>query len=279
MRNYVAFVHGIGTQSPNDYDQFEEAVRDAFDSKVHSADGSTPTPDALTWQTAYWAQVTQADQDALKRLLDVSGTIQTFFVDSAGDAVAYSRVPGGGGKYSAIQETFAETLRNLSRLAAENEGPDTKAPLTVVAHSLGTVIATGSIAAMRRDGAFPANLQLKRLYTMGSPIALYGLRYGLANFTSPLDVPTWINFFYPHDMVAFPLRPLGGAWKTAVKDVPLSHGGGVGLWGGLKRRLVANLHFARNVITHSWYFDDRRVLDTIAQALAEEWLSPQPDGP
>ena len=277
MRNYVAFVHGIGTQSPGDYAHFERAVRRAFSRRVGSAGAPAPPSDALTWQTAYWAKVTQTDQDALKRLLDVRGAIQTFLVDGAGDAAAYSRVPGGGGKYSAIQQVFTETLNNLSDLAAGNEGPGVRAPLTVIAHSLGAVIATGAIAALNRQNAFPDNLELKCLYTLGSPIALYGLRYGLAAFTPPLDVPTWVNFFYPHDMIAFPLQPLGGAWKTAVQDEPLSHGGGVGLWAGFKRSLIANLHFARNVISHSWYFEDRRILDTIGEALAEEWLTPAPD--
>ena len=277
MRNYVAFVHGIGTQSPDDYDPFEEAIRDTFTEAARSASGATPPPDALTWQTAYWAPVTQHDQNALKDLLHVSGTIQTFFVDSAGDAVAYSRVPGGGGRHGDIQKVFADTLRNLGRQAAENEGPDVKAPLTVIAHSLGAVIATGAIDALNKSNAFPPNLELKRLYTMGAPIALYGLRYGLDAFTPQFSVPTWINFYYPHDLVAFPLQPLGGAWRTTVRDQPLSHGGGVGLWGGLKRRITANLHFARNVIAHSWYFEDRRVLDAIGEALAGEWLASAPD--
>ena len=277
MRNYVAFVHGIGTQSPNDYDSFARAVRDAFESKARAVGGPTPPADALTWRTAYWADVTQADQNALKRLVGVTGAIQTFFVDGAGDAAAYSRVPGGGGKYGDIQKVFTKTLQDLSDAAGRNEGPGVTAPLTVIAHSLGTVIASGTIAALLREHAFPKNLALKRLYTMGSPIALYGLRYGLDSFTPQFEVPTWVNFYYPHDMIAFPIQPLGRGWETAVQDRPLSHGGGVGLWGGLKRSLVANLHFARNVISHSWYFEDRRVLDTIGQDLADEWLTPAPD--
>ncbi|MBM3957666.1 MAG: hypothetical protein FJ313_06400, partial [Gemmatimonadetes bacterium] len=196
MRNYIAFVHGIGTQSPTDYDHFERALRSTFDRKVQARTGAPPPPDALVWRTAYWANVTQEDQDALKRRLNVTGRIQTFFVDSAGDAVAYSRVPGGKGKYADIQHTFADTLRSLATAAADNYGPTTKAPLTVIAHSLGTVIATGTIQALHREDAFPGNLELKRLYTMGSPIALYGLRYGLANFTPPFEVPTWINLLY-----------------------------------------------------------------------------------
>jgi len=277
MRNYVAFVHGIGSQSPNDHAHFQEAIRNAFNTKAGSVDGRTPPPDALIWQTAYWAEVTRADQEALKRLLGVSGTIKTLFFTHAADAIACTRVPGGTGKYSNIHKVFAETLRKLSELAACNEGSHTRVPLTVVSHSLGTVIATGAIAAMRAENTFPANLELKRLYTLGSPIALYGLRHSLADFTPPLQVPTWVNFFYPQDIVAFPLQCLGGPWETAVRDQPLSLSGPGSPWRGPKRRLITNFHFARDVIPHFWYFEDRRVLDTIAEALVEEWLAPAPD--
>lgn len=51
----------------------------------------------------------------------------------------------------------------------------------------------------------------------------------------------------------------------------LSSGGGVGLGQKLFRSVVGRVNFARNVVSHSWYFNDSRVADEIGSALADEW--------
>jgi hypothetical protein len=267
MRNYIVWVHGIGEQEPGAYRAFEAAVRQAYARRA-ARGGQTVTEDAINWADAFWAPVTQGDQNELRRILGIKGALRKFMIGSLGDAVAYSRVAESGGKYDHIQEIFAKAVEGLSQKASQLEGPGVKAPLTVVAHSLGTVIATGSLDSMRRAGRFPANLELKNLFTMGSPIAVYGLRYGLANFSRPTQAGQWTNYYYPHDMIGYPLQPLGGPWQTAVRDVALSHSGGVPLLKGLRRALASRMYFYRNAASHSWYFADRRVADGIASALA-----------
>ena len=135
MRNYVVWVHGIGTQREGARRGFERRIRSAFGRHVRDQ-GGRPSEDAVVWENAYWARVTQDDQDRLKRALNVRGALQRFFVDSLGDAAAYSRPRGGGGKFEEIQQVFADALRALSAKAAEHEAEGAKAPLTVVAHSL-----------------------------------------------------------------------------------------------------------------------------------------------
>jgi len=73
--------------------------------------------------------------------------------------------------------------------------------LTVIAHSLGSVITSDGLYDLTKNNALPPNLTLDRFFTMGSPIALYGLRYGLANFVRPIRPKLWINFFYPQDLL------------------------------------------------------------------------------
>ncbi len=280
MRNYVVWVHGIGSQREGYYKPFLDAISAAVARQVRGRSGTAPPADAVNWEEAHWAPVTQGDQDHLKNMLGIKGALRTFMIDSLGDAVAYSRVSEGGGKYAEIQSAMAKAVQELGRKAAALEGPGVKAPLTVVSHSLGTVIATGTLDSMRRAGTFPANLELKRLFTLGSPIAVYGLRYGLSKFTSPTQAGQWVNIYYPHDMIGYPLQPLGGPWATSVRDVALSHWGGVPLNKALVRAVVARLPFYRNAATHSWYFADTRVVDRIAGALALEWAAqPARTGP
>ena len=271
MRNYVVWVHGIGKQTPGDYKPFEDAIRASLARQVLRRTGQTPPPDAVVWEDAYWAKVTQDDQDKLKRILGVEGTLRTLLVDSLGDAIAYSRVAGGGGKYAEVQGVFAQALDKLSRRARELEGPEVKVPLTVIGHSLGSVIATGTLDDLRATGRFPANLELKHLFTLGSPIAVYGLRYGLDNFKPRSLMGHWVNYYYGHDMIGYPLQPLGGPWASAVRNVKLSSSGGVPPWERLQRSIVARIWFYRNIKTHSWYFTDSRVVDAVAASLAGEW--------
>ena len=195
-------------------------------------------------------------------------------VDSLGDAIAYSRLRDGSGKYTQIQEAFAKALENLSQEVAK-DGPNVRAPLTVLAHSLGTVIATGTIDYLRHpqtEDSFPGNLDLKHLFTFGSPIALYGLRYGLGNFNQPTEVPDWQNFYYRQDIVAYPLTPLNGPWSTSVTDVALSSWSGFGPWRNLVRGLQSMIPVL-NLASHSWYFTDGQMLRVIGRALVDEWLA------
>ncbi len=273
MRNYVVWVHGIGTQKEGARRGFERRIRSAFRRRVRNQ-GGRPPDDAIVWENAHWADVTQGDQEELKRALGIRGALQTFFVDSLGDAAAYSRLRSGGGKFEKIQKVFADALGKLSETAIEKEGADAVVPVTVVAHSLGAVIATGTIDHLKASNTLPLNLELRHMFTMGSPVAVYGLRYGFSNFDKPTEVDEWVNLFYSHDLIGYPLQPLGGQWRTRVRDVELSSGGGVGLGRRVFRSVVGRVNFARNVLSHGWYFNDSRVVGEIATALAEEWARP-----
>ena len=72
-------------------------------------------------------------------------------------------------------------------------------------------------------------------------------------------------------MIGYPLQPLGEPWRSRVRDVELSSGGGVGLGRKLFRSVVGRVTFARNVVSHGWYFNDSRVVGAIGSALADEW--------
>ena len=106
------------------------------------------------------------------------------------------------------------------------------------------------------------------MYTLGSPLALWSLRF--PHFGIPIKVPSpgllqhhrtlageWLNVYDKDDLVGYPLRGLGSAYAAAVTaDVEVK----------LHGFLVA-----QTPLVHPWYWNDYRVLDPIAKSLANTW--------
>lgn len=270
MKHYVIFVHGIGEQRRGESEQFRLRILNAFQAEARRQGKKTPASNDLVWEEAFWADVTQPDQVALKTGTGLEGVLRGFLVSHLGDAVAYSKLPFPPDKYSAIQARFAQAVRKLSDLVPE---PETPAPLTMIAHSLGAVIASDGIYDLNKAGAFPDNLALQHFFTLGSPVALYGLRYGLENFNKPIRPKRWINFYYPQDPIGYPLRWINKAYHEAVEqDARLTPGGGMNWVDQISRPVLGRLPPSLvGIAAHGWYFTDARVVDSVAKALAAQW--------
>jgi hypothetical protein len=266
MGQYIVFVHGMGEQLPGSYNTFGERLRIAYESALKKTEKPRLTSsNAFEWEEAYWADITQPDQQVMKSMVGMKGKLREFSIGSIGDVVAYSKLAYPPDKYGEIQKRFAVTINKLSDKAYKNS--DTQASLTVIAHSLGSVIASDGIYDLISKNAFPQNLKLDNFFTMGSPIALYGLRYGLENFSKPVRPKLWVNFYYPQDLIAFPLKILNSAYASAVdEDKSLSPSGGAGFFSGCLRQFTAMLPLV-GIASHSWYFTDTRVIKKIAESL------------
>lgn len=283
QRIAVAIVHGIGEQKPDFAAGIICELLERFTKLVKS---HTTHPQAeLVMEPVYWAPVLQQDENELwKRLLaggelDFIG-LRRFMVNFAADAIAYQPVPGERFTYEKIH---AEMARAISRLAT-GAGPD--APLCVIAHSLGTVIASNYFydlqtdarkrlipsAARKEMGKTPIERgeTFTSLYTFGSPIALWSLRY--SEFGRPIKVPSpklsghhpgleaeseWINFYDKDDVIGYPLKKLNDAYRQAVKkDIQVNAGGWLSSW---------------NPLSHNGYWTDNDVTRPIAEGLARVW--------
>lgn len=267
MRHYVVFVHGIGEQKRGSYADFGQRLRVAFEKELKKAGKLKPTGESLVWDEAYWADITQPDEQKMMSRIGMGSGLRRFFIGSLGDVVAYSKLPYPPDKYSEIQKRFADTIKKLSRQAQQMS--ETQISLTVIAHSLGTVIASDGIYDLIKNNALPAKVTIDRFFSMGSPIALFGLRYGLENFVRPIRPRVWVNFFYPQDLIAYRLKTLNSAYESAVtEDVSLSPGG-ANLFSSIIRRLEVALPLV-GVVSHSWYFTDKRVINKIAEILAQQ---------
>jgi hypothetical protein len=316
----VTFLHGVEITDERFADTATKLLKDAF--ARHSG---VSAEEALVIRPTSWAPALQEAQDRLfqrsfgpssrrfRRLLTewvtqinagnnaalvpavVSGalrwlpsvprlhypTLRWFMTQFVGDAVAYQIAGSDRTIYDRIHAELAGTMRALAEMAGED------APVCVIAHSLGTVIASNyfyDLQAEHTDGgrqlvapSVRAQLQetplergetLAFLYTLGSPIALWTLRY--PEFGKPLTVPApglhahhpalngeWINFFDPDDPVAYPLRGLSDEYTRQVTED--------------RRVSVGPWWTSWTPLAHLSYWNDGRVIDPIAQSLAHAW--------
>jgi hypothetical protein len=157
--------------------------------------------------------------------------------------------------------------------------------LVVIAHSLGTVIASNYIydlqsypkkrlisAPVRRAmGRTPLDKgeTLAGLYLMGSPLALWSLRYD--DFGVPVRVPSpklrshyprvkgeWIHFYDSSDIIGYPLKPINDAYNAQVTaDRAVNVGSILTSW---------------NPASHTEYWTDNDVTKPLAEGLARIWL-------
>nr|MBA3874437.1 chemotaxis protein [Anaerolineae bacterium] len=190
----VAVVHGIGTQAPEFADQLEEAIQHI----CHETCGED-----VVIKPVYWAPAMQKKEDDLWDRMTSGGPlnfkkIRRVAIDYVADALAYQPTPYDRKAYDDIHVIYAKTLRALAEEAGE------KAPLCIVSHSLGTVITSNFIYDLQNDtDEHPLISPLVRaemtgaplewgetlnlLYTLGSPLALWSLRF--RDFGKPIEIP------------------------------------------------------------------------------------------
>lgn len=267
----VAVVHGIGRQAP----KFAEEVNEAIQRHCHGTCGTD-----VVIRPVYWAPAMQQKEDALWDRLTAGGTgnfkdLRRLMIDYVGDALAYQPTAYDRKTYDDIHVEYARTLRTLAAEAGEN------APLCIVAHSLGTVISSNFIYDLQKpelisdqvraemgDTPLERGETLNFLYTLGSPLALWSLRF--RNFGRPIAVPSpqladhypdlqsaWINYYDKDDLIGFPLRELNPAYKRAVSAD--------------RQVNVGNLLTSWNPLSHTAYLDDQDVIRPIAESLTYSW--------
>jgi hypothetical protein len=153
---------------------------------------------------------------------------------------------------------------SLDRLSADVGSLSGKRPLTIIAHSLGTVISSNYVwdqAKLRRqqgqDGFHP-HLQFENFFTLGSPLALFSLRYGGPDaFQQPVSLESprgrWLNISDADDPVGMPLKTLNDAYARAVfREVRVNSGA--------------------YLAAHNGYFNDATTMQTVSRKLALDWL-------
>ncbi|MBM7571651.1 chemotaxis protein [Aquibacillus albus] len=272
----VAIVHGMGNQKEGFAEKYIDVIRSKFSEKI---DHLVESPSAyLIIQPIQWATVF-ADREESLFSKTVSANhlhyqkLRKFLIHYLGDAIAYQPVGEGKHNYERVHEKIGEGLNILSTKAGNN------APLCVISHSLGSVIASNYfydlqhkqkdvICVVNKASPLEKGDTLTLFYTMGTTLPLWSLRYH--NFDRPIHIPSsklqyyypglkgeWINFYNKDDVLGFPLKDLNeNYYKSVSEDKAVNVGGLLTSW---------------NPLSHSGYFKDQDVMEPIVDGLVRTW--------
>lgn len=271
----VMVIHGLGMRKDGYADKLIACLHKELD-KVMVLPGASKQ--MLDIEPVYWADVFEEREEALfQQLVSSPGlnfqALRRFVIHYLADAVAYQPVENQGHNYDAVHRTLNQAMHTL----AQRNGPE--APLCVVAHSLGAVIASNffydlQYPSSRVPEVVDVNSALERgdtltnFYSFGTTLPLWSLRYH--DFSCPIQVPSshvnqyyaglegeWVNFYDRDDILGYPLRPIDPAYEKAVKeDIEVNSGGVAMSW---------------NPLSHGGYFSNRSMNRRMAQGLARTW--------
>lgn len=273
----VAILHGASVRSEAFAERMAARLRHRF--LLEMPPKLKPASSMLAIRPVYWGGVLAERERRLWEAVGGSGLgypgLRRFVLSFGGDAVAYQPSASRQQVYEAVHEAVAAGLRALAETAGR------RAPLCVIAHSLGSVVAHNYLYDLSHARAEEARTltplergdTLAFFYTLGSPLALWALRYGddyepvtfpgaMVRELYPTVLPRWLNVYNPSDVLAFPLAALGpGHARLAaaglLEDRPLRVGGLLTSW---------------NPLSHRDYLVDGRVIASIAKDLALAYL-------
>ncbi|MCM3781445.1 chemotaxis protein [Neobacillus mesonae] len=270
----VIVVHGLGLQKKEYADKFMKKLDKAFASVM-----KVPTARPyIEVEPVFWGDVFGKEEERIFQELVVKKKLRykhlrRYLIYYLADAVAYQPVDTNGHNYDAVHQTISNALHTLSQRVGKT------APLCVVSHSLGSVIASNffydlQYTSRHFPGIIDTNSPLERgdtlthFYSLGTTLPLWSLRY--RDFSKPIVVPSkegqdifpglegeWVNFYDKDDILGYPLRDIDPAYEKAVKqDIDLNVGNLLTFW---------------NPFCHNGYMKDRKVVRHIAQKLAETY--------
>ncbi|QED47779.1 hypothetical protein [Cytobacillus dafuensis] len=272
----VAIIHGMGNQKENYAEKMAASLQQMVKDKAHYLleDSSNP----LVIEPVYWAKVFEDRENDLYKRLVVDNNLQykwlrRFIIHYLADVIGYQPVETTKHNYHLVHRKVADSLERL----AEKAGPD--APLCLISHSLGTVIASNFFYDLQMnqrnvelslDDLSPLEKgdSLALFYSMGTTLPLWSLRYD--KFDRPIHIPShkieeyypglkgeWINFYDRDDLLGYPLKGVSPEYERAVtEDREINAGGMLVNW---------------NPFSHSAYLTDKDVLKPIADGLFRVW--------
>ncbi|MBM7551630.1 chemotaxis protein [Thalassobacillus pellis] len=273
----VMILHGAGTPMTNFAEEMIENISKRFAKKL-----KLNNPDeVLVFEPVFWSSVFEAEEKRLWERLEGSADLdyqrlRRFTVEFLADAIAYQPSSVKDNNYDKVHAVLAQSLHELAEKAGS------AAPLCIISHSLGSIVSSNyfydlqvkqeNIGTLTKtnihDTALERGETLSLFYSMGSPMALWSLRF--LDYGLPIQVPAptigkhypkirgeWLNFYDKDDILAYPLKGLNDRYKTAVtEDVQVNAGGLLTGW---------------NPFSHTRYESEDAVVDRIVDGLVKVW--------
>lgn len=257
----IVVVHGMGDQDS----RYADGMIREISGLVKGLGGDAG---ALCWEPLYWADLLEPrERELWRRLTDDHSlgckSIRKFVISAFGDAIAYQRVPGRIDTYTRLHERVRLRLRALRAAMGESD-----LPVFVMAHSLGCAILSDYVWDRQKEAPNGVDTPTERLenlvglVTFGCNLPLFTLAFSpvqAITFPPPTlpphlrEVARWMNYYDPHDVLGYPLKPLDPSYDRAVtRDVPINVGGLLTSW---------------NPLCHSEYWTDNDFTHPVAKQL------------
>ncbi|MUK90185.1 chemotaxis protein [Ornithinibacillus sp. L9] len=273
----ILILHGAGTPEEDFADDFMDRLSYRIGKKLKVKN----VEEHVVFEPVFWSAIFEPEQEELWNRLKNSASLdfkrtRRFVLEFLADAVAYQPTLLEDQNYDKVHALVAEAIQRLREKAGD------KAPLCVISHSLGTIIASNyfydlqykqeNIGAKTKlhtnDTPIEKCHTLTLFYTFGSPMAMWSLRY--IDFGYPIHVPSslmkkyhpnikgeWLNFYDKDDVLAFPLKGINEAYDQAVtEDVAVNAGGIFTSW---------------NPLSHLKYDTNREVIKRITNGIVRTW--------
>jgi hypothetical protein len=275
----VAIFHGIGCRGRKFADGMIDRLSRCLREKAGTENASRFVLKAIEWGHVVQPRQTQLC-DHLKMDCGSWLSMRRRIVDWMGDAIAYEPTFGDCSVRRAVRASVTAQLRELAHETGN------AAPLCVIAHSFGSIVAANYLRDVQQSGMphisrtsspggdgdlgilsgecpMAVGRSLTMLVTLGSPLALWTLRR--CHPEPALRIPTydpacshppslgiWLNIIGRSDVLAYPISGLGIACEETLIDLPIKLGGILTGWSPL---------------SHFHYWRDTVVNDIIATAL------------
>lgn len=272
----VLLIHGMGSQEEGFADPMIKRLRRELE-----RDGVDPA--RVEFQPIWWAPVLLERQAKLLAAMQAGNDLdwiklRRFVIEALGDAVAYQKTfqnPSEGDElpvYDAVHTAIGESIHALARRLQ-----DSRAPLLLVAHSLGCHMMSNYIWDVQKHGPaypfvkdkespFELLKTLTAIDTFGCNMPLFLLASDkLSPIRFPLDlkdvfpgkdpsaVARWRNYFDPDDVLGWPLQPVRG-YEKLVRDKAVNAGTILTMW---------------NPASHTAYWTDADVVEPIEKNLVD----------
>lgn len=272
----IAIIHGIGNTTHEFAVDMISMINQEFDKRL---DHLIQHPSSyLSIQPVHWAKVfADREERLIEEIVVNSGmdfqALRRVIIHYLGDAIAYQPVETATHNYQRVHDEIGARLNIL----AETAGSD--APLCVISHSLGSVIASNyfydlqykrhSVTSIVNESSpLEKGDTLSLFYTMGTALPLWSLRYH--DFDRPINIPSkqldtfypgfkgeWINFYDKDDILGYPLRNVSESYKNVVnEDREVNVGNAITSW---------------NPFCHIDYLKNRDIIERIADGLVVTW--------
>jgi len=262
----LVIIHGMGDQQVGYSVVFQAKI-------VNSLNARGFKSDCIRFEEIYWADVLRAQEEKIFERANYNNDLafeglRQFFVNALGDAIAYQpmvsrdtkSVKPDADRIEVYDEIHTVVRRSITKLTEAD--PD--APLVIVAHSLGTIVASNFIWDNQIPGGIKEPLQnLTGLITCGSPIAIWTLRYKTLgkSITFPhagldstfKEKAKWLNFYDKDDIIAYPLKKVNDGYAKNVTEE--------------KQINVGKIYESWNPMSHTGYLEDEDFTSEVGKYL------------